>query len=89
MDCLGNTAALSGRSMVLWSTCWLMHALYTANELYIAEDLDRVLVCGRGTGRNRRYDVVLSGLADRTAYNQMLARMESAGFHHIRPLARD
>jgi hypothetical protein len=89
MDCLGNKAALSGRSLVLFSSPRLMHALYVANAFYLSEDFEHVLICGAGGGTRRKYSVVLSGLPDRLAYDTLRARLERDGFYAVRPLGRD
>lgn len=60
LDCLGNTDELNGFSIELYKTTDLLHIIYLANELYLHEDVDKVLIVGKGTGQTRMYSMVIS-----------------------------
>ena len=83
LDCLGNNENLSGYSLSLYSTGDLVHILYLANELYLQEDVDKVLIVGRGYGIERKYQIVISNYATK---NDALAAkdfFERKGFMKI------
>ncbi len=88
MDGLGNIASLSGRSMRLWSTRHLMHAIYMANDIWLKDTLDQVLVCGRGQGKRRRYDVVITGITGRNTFSRLARSLYRMGFYEVIPYTR-
>lgn len=63
VDCLGNPAQLSGASLSVWSTSDLVHAIYVANDLYLKEPVDKVLVAHRHKASGKVYHVVISGIS--------------------------
>ncbi len=83
MDCLGNPDSLSGKSISLWSTKFLLHALYIANDLYLKEDVEKVMICGRGKEKNRRYYLVLTGISSQNECNEMKSYYEKSGFMNV------
>ena len=65
LDCLGNVDELKGHSIRLYKTPDLVHVIYLANELYLHDDVDKVLIVGKGSGKNRIYSIVISGYASK------------------------
>ena len=65
LDCLGNPEIIKNYSISLWRTKDLIHMLYVANELYLQEDVDKVLIIGQGLGENRTYHLVITGIPNK------------------------
>lgn len=80
MSCLGNIDQLRSWSIRLWSTNYLFHALYIANDLYLKEDVDNVLICGRGKNKFRKYFVVITGIASKPKAENMIVYFRNEGF---------
>jgi rare lipoprotein A len=80
MDCLGNPDTLSGFSLAIWSTQYLAHALYVANDLYLKEDFPKVYICHRSKSRNKRFYVVISGIESRSKLEEYRSYFFGKGF---------
>lgn len=85
-DCLGNPESLKGISISLWRTKDIIHMLYIANELYLHEDVEKVLIVGLGTGINRTYHLTLTGYPSKEATLQAHDFFERKGFMDVRIL---
>ncbi|MFM7014968.1 MAG: septal ring lytic transglycosylase RlpA family protein [Bacteroidota bacterium] len=86
LDCLGNTASLSGYSISLWRSKNLLHILYIANELYLRDEIENVYVVGLGIGENRNYHVVISNLKSKQEASKKIDFFERQGFMIVKPL---
>ena len=82
-DCLGNDETLSGFSISLYTTNDLVHIIYLANELYLQEDVDKVLIVGDGTGKNRKYQMVISNYTTKKAALAAKDIFERKGFMKV------
>ena len=82
-DCLGNEEKLNGFSISLYSTSDLVHIIYLANELYLQEDVDKVLIVGNGIAKSRTYQIVVSNYS--TKKEALLAKdfFERKGFMKV------
>ena len=89
MDCLGNIDSVSGWALRVWASSQLIHALYVANDLYVNENIENVLLCGLGEGDEREYAVVVNALPDRESSLELKRRLEELGFYGIRPFTSD
>ncbi len=84
LDCLGNPEKLSGYSLSLWRAKDIIHMLYVANELYLHEDIDKVLIVGTGVNESRMYHLVITGFPDKHAASESISILEKKGFMQIR-----
>jgi rare lipoprotein A len=84
MDCLGNPESLQGYSISLWKTKDLVHMVYLANELYLQEPVDKVLVAGIGVGDQRAYHLVLTDFKSRSEALKAIDQYERKGFMKVR-----
>jgi len=84
LDCLGNKDELDGYSLSLWRSKDIIHMLYVANELYLHDDINKVLIAGTGSGGERKYHLILSGYKKKEAALLEISRLEKKGFMDIR-----
>lgn len=80
MDCLGNPDTLYKFSLAIWSTRYLAHALYIANDLYLKEDFEKIYICSRSASRNKRFYIVISGIESRMKLEEYRAYFNRKGF---------
>lgn len=83
MDCLGNPDTLYKYSLSIWSTKYLAHALYIANDLYLKEDFDKIYICNRTASRNKRFYLVISGIESRKKLDEYRSYFTSKGFIRV------
>ncbi len=83
-DCLGNPESLNNNSISLWRTKDLVHILYIANEIYLEEDVDKVLIVGQGLGNNRIYHLVITGINNKKVAKEQIDYFEHKGFMDVR-----
>jgi rare lipoprotein A len=81
-DCLGNKSKLSGISLSLWSTTDLLHAVYVANDLYLKED-EEILIVNASREGKRKYYVVVTGYADHETALKKKDYFEQKGFMKV------
>lgn len=86
VDCLGNPEKLVGYSLSLWRTSDIIHMLYVSNELYLHEDVEKVLIVGLGTGKKRVYHLTLTGYPNKEAVAKAYDLFERKGFMDVRLL---
>lgn len=84
LDCLGNPESLKGFSLSLWQTKDIVHALYVANELYLHEDIDKVIIVGSGIGDQRIFTLVISEFPTKVAAIQSKDYFEKKGFMSVK-----
>jgi rare lipoprotein A len=84
MDCLGNPENLQGYSISLWKTKDLVHMIYLANELYLQEPIDKVLIAGIGIGDQRTYHLVLTNFKNRAEALKAIDQFERKGFMKVK-----
>ncbi len=85
-DCLGNPAELEGYSLSLWRSKDIIHMLYIANELYLHEDVEKVLIVGLGLGSKRTYHLTLTGYHTRKEAAVAYDFFERKGFMGVQLL---
>jgi rare lipoprotein A len=85
-DCLGNPDQLEGYSLSLWRTNDIIHMLYIANELYLHEDVKKVLIVGLGVGAKRVYHLTLTGYPNKESAAKAYDFFERKGFMEVRLL---
>lgn len=86
VDCLGNPEQLVGYSLSLWRTSEIIHMLYVSNELYLHEDVEKVLIVGLGVGKKRVYHLTLTGYPSKDAVAKAYDFFERKGFMDVRLL---
>lgn len=84
MDCLGNPESLEGYSISLWKTRDLVHMIYQANELYLQESIEKVLIAGLGIGDQRTFHLVLTGFRNRAEALKAIDIYERKGFMKVK-----
>lgn len=84
VDCLGNSATPSGKTVSIWSTNDLIHAIYISNDLYIKEKYDRIFIGHRIEKNERRYHVLISNLENRQAAEQAVQYFQGKGFPDVK-----
>lgn len=87
LDCLGNREHLRGESIRLWKTKDIIHMLYIANELFLEDDVDQVLITGSGFGTERIYSLVVTGFANQQEAIRAADRFERKGFMKATPVS--
>ena len=83
VDCLGNADNLSESSLSIWSSRNLLHALYIANDLYVRENFEKVLICSRGKKDFLRYHIVISAIKSVKEINRMKNYLQKSGFMNV------
>lgn len=83
-DCLGNSETLSGFSLSLWRTEYLLHAIYIANDIYLREDVEKVYIVTKESAGLKKYHVVISGIENRVLVNELKNYFEEQGFLNVR-----
>lgn len=83
MDCLGNPETLHGYSIALWKTKDLLHMIYLANELYLQEPVDKVIIAGTDIGDMRTFHLVLTGFKSRADAIKAIDQFERKGFMKV------
>lgn len=83
IDCLGNIDKLSNFSLSLWSSNYLIHALYIANDLYVKDDVENILICPRGKGDFKKYHIVISGIKSKAEADKLKSYYQQQGFMNI------
>lgn len=86
LDCLGNPEIIKNYSISLWLTKDLIHMLYVANELYLQEDVDKVLIIGQGLYENRTYHLVITGIPNKKSVIKQIDYFEKKGFMNVKLL---
>lgn len=84
LDCLGNPEKLKGYSLSIWSSKDIVHALYVANELYLHEDIEKVIIIGSGIGDKRIYTLVMSEFPTKAAAIESKDYFEKKGFMSVK-----
>jgi rare lipoprotein A len=83
-DCLGNSETLSDFSLSLWSTEYLLHAIYMANDLYLKEDVEKVYIVTKESAGVKKYHVALSGIENRVLVNELKNNFEKQGYLNVK-----
>lgn len=83
LDCLGNPDVIEGYSLTAWKTNDLLHMLYIANELYLHEDVKKVNIACKGEGKNRYYQLVITGFSSKSAALKYKDILEKKGFMQV------
>ena len=83
VDCLGNVAELSGISLSLWSTYDLIHAIYVANDLYLKENVDQVLIGTKEVAGKKKYHIIISCIDSKAAAVRLKSSYENKGFMKV------
>jgi len=86
IDCLGNPEKLDGYSLSLWRSKDIIHMLYLSNELYLHEDVEKVLIVGLGIGDKRTYHLTLTGYSNKKEAALAYDYFERKGFMEVRLL---
>lgn len=84
LDCLGNPESMNGYSISLYKSKDLVHIIYLANELFIQEPVDKVLIAGMGLGNQRIFHMVLTNFKSRTEALEAVEDFERKGFMNVR-----
>ena len=80
VDCLGNEEELGDFSLQLYKSTDLIHIIYLANELYLHNDVEKVLIVGNGNGNKRTYSIVISDYSSKEACIKAKDFFERKGF---------
>ncbi len=83
VDCFGNKSELDDVSVTLWSTEDLVHAIYIAGDLYIKEDVKKVLICTKEIAGKKKYHVVLTGMKNSAEAKKLIDEYERKGFMKV------
>lgn len=80
VDCMGNKAELEKYSISLWSSDDLLHVIYIANDLYLKEDVSKVLI---SKGKSGSYHVILTGYESKQKATEAKDYFERKGFMKV------
>lgn len=80
MDCLGNPASLKKFSLSLWSTRYLPHMIYVANDLYLQEDFEKILICHKKKSPSPLYYLVITGIESQKRLEELKSYFTKKGF---------
>lgn len=82
-DCFGNKSELTGITLSLWKTKDLLHAIYVSNDLYLKENVSKVLIGRKGTGDALTYHVLISGIENMAEARKLKDAFERKGFMRV------
>ncbi|HMT30699.1 MAG TPA: septal ring lytic transglycosylase RlpA family protein [Bacteroidia bacterium] len=83
VDCLGNVSTLQGITLSLWSTEDLVHAIYIATDLYIKEDVNKVLIGTKIISGKNRYHILVTGIENKKKAMELKDHYERKGFMKV------
>jgi rare lipoprotein A len=85
-DCYANKIALSEKSVFIWRTEYWKHAFYMASILALELKYDSIGVKVSGSGSNKTYIVVATGIKEKADTAKLITKLKKEGFSHARVL---
>jgi len=79
-NCYGNKVSLDTPAVLVWITENWKHALYTASELALDNQLDNIVIRINGSNENRAYEILVNSLGNISACDSMVNLMIKQGF---------
>jgi hypothetical protein len=83
VDCLGNPESLGEHSLSLYRTGDLVHMIYIANELYLHEDVEKVYIVSKDSGKKKIYHLVVSDYSNNNKLMTAKDYFERKGFTQV------
>ena len=87
-DCYANKISLHDRSIFIWRTEYWKHAFYMASTLALETKLDSIGVQVIGSGENKNYIVIATGLKTKKEADLLIYKFKKMGFIHSKDLKK-
>ncbi|MBP6531719.1 MAG: septal ring lytic transglycosylase RlpA family protein [Bacteroidia bacterium] len=87
-DCYANKISLKEKSIFIWRTEYWKHAFYMASTLALETKLDSIGVRVVGSGENKSYIVIATGLKTKKEADLLIYKFKKMGFIHSKFLKR-
>ncbi|MBK7431205.1 MAG: septal ring lytic transglycosylase RlpA family protein [Bacteroidetes bacterium] len=87
-DCYANKISLREKSIFIWRTEYWKHAFYMASTLALETKLDSIGVKVIGSGENKTYIVVATGLKTKKEADLLIHKFKKMGFIHSKILKK-
>ena len=81
-DCYANKITLQDKSIFIWRTEYWKHAFYMASILALETKLDSIGVRIMGSGENKLYIVIATGLKSKKDSDLLVWKFKRMGFRH-------
>ncbi len=79
-DCFGKKTGLKEITVFVWQTDFWKHAFYMASHIALDYHLPAAQIRIAGTPKNRSYQVLVSGMQDKTECEALMSKLKSDGF---------
>jgi rare lipoprotein A len=83
IDCLGNKSQLNNYTISLWRTKDMQHAMLLANHLYLSQDVHSILIGTKGTGKEKRYHLLITNIETKEEVARVKDLWERKGFMRV------
>jgi rare lipoprotein A len=84
VNSLGRASKLRDHSLSVWHSSDLEHVVYFANDFYLKEPYNEVLIVTSESGRKRHYHVVITGIGSAEEVEALKKKYYSAGYVRAR-----
>jgi peptidoglycan lytic transglycosylase len=84
INSLGIPSTLSGYTLSLWHTLDLIHAIYYANDIYLKEPVNEVLIAKQKSKNKIIYHVLLTGIESKEKLDELKQKFHKQGFERAR-----
>lgn len=84
LDVNGKTEKLKGVSVYAWDSPHLEHVLYMMINLMPEFEEEKILLRGKGSGKARRYSIIISDIKSREAAKELIIKLKEEGFRNAR-----
>ena len=85
VDCFGNASEPQGKTLSLWSTTDLVHAIYIANDLYLKEQNRMIYIGHKYKKEIKKYHVLVTGITSDKEAQKVKDYFERKGFLKVTP----
>lgn len=79
-DCYGNKVTINNPAVLVWITENWKHALYTASELALDNQMDNIVIRISGSNENRAYEILVNALENDAVCDSVVNLMIKQGF---------
>ena len=84
VNSLGQPGELSGYTLSLWHTLDLVHAIYYANDIYLKESFDEVMIAHPVARSKKVYHVLLTGIKTEEELLALKNKYYKQGYARVR-----
>jgi hypothetical protein len=84
LDVNGKPGNLNGISVNVWDSQHLEHVLYMIINLSLGFDYDKIYVRGKGSGKARRYSIIISNIKTKEEAQKLIIKLKGEGYRNAR-----